>query len=178
MTNTRKKVQLKRRDVNNWDEADNALKDIAIIEQTILKDEAQYNKEEQERRSKMTAKHFPLVTEKQEIELGLEAFVVSHRSELGDKKSKVLKHGEVNFRVHPPSVAKNRGVTWAAVLDLVKASKKWAKKFIRTKEEINKDAIIAASNNDEIKAAELTAMGMSIEQKETFGYKPKLAVEG
>lgn len=178
MTNARKKVQLKRRDVNNWEEADKALKDIAVIDQTITKEEAHYNKDEQERRAKITAKHFPLRTEIQEIELGLEAFTVSHRSELGDKKSKTLKHGEVNFRVHPPSVTKSRGVTWAAVLDLVKASRKWAKKFIRTKEEVNKDAVIAAHNNSEIKDKELAAMGMAVEQKETFGYKTKLAVEG
>ncbi len=177
MTQTRKKVQLKRHDVNNWDEADVVLKEIAVIDETIRKGEAAYNAAEQERRAKLTAAHFPLREKKQEYELGLEAFTVAHRVELGDKKSKGLKHGEVNFRVHPPAVAKNRGVTWSAVLDLVKASKKWAKKFIRTKEEINKDAIIAAHSAGDIDGNELNTMGMAVTQKETFGYKTKLAVE-
>ena len=58
------------------------------------------------------------------------------------KKGKTvnLTTGEVSWRVRPPKVSL-RGVD--KVLELLKANKALSKKFVRVKEEINKDAILA-----------------------------------
>jgi len=174
----RTQVQVKRQPINSWDEADNALKEIAVIDETIKKEEAAYNEAEQEARAKLTTAHAPKLELKHEYELGLEDFVTAHRGDLGDKKTKKLKHGEVSFRLHPPAVKSSKGMTWAAVINLIGASKKWADKFLRVKKEINKDAIIAAHGAKTIKVQELTKLGMEIEQKESFGYDTSLAIGG
>jgi len=175
--NSRQKVNLKAEDVSSWDEADNALKELAVVDEYIRKEEATYNEEEQERRAKLTASLQPKRSRKQELEVGLERFVMANREEFKDKRSKRLKHGEVNFRIHPPSVRKDRRMTWAVVLDLIRASKKWAKSFLKIKEDADKDAIIKAHRNGEIDDTELQSLGLAVIQKETFGYKTDLAVK-
>lgn len=51
-----------------------------------------------------------------------------------------LTTGEVSWRVRPPKVSL-RGVD--KVLEMLKANKALSKKFVRVKEEVNKDAILA-----------------------------------
>ncbi len=174
---TRKQVNLPRREISTWEEADQALKDIAILEEQMNKEIAAYNQEEQERRARLTARHAPLQAQILAIELGLESFAKAHREEFQDKRTKQLKHGELSFRLHPPAVERLKGMTWLAVLELVRRAPKWSEKFIRIKEELNKDAIIALYSSNEISANELASLGITVEQKESFGYKTKLAIE-
>lgn len=173
----RRRVLIEKANINTFEEADDALKNIAVLESLTEKLEASYNAREQEARAKLTAETQPKRNEIKKLELGLEAFALANRSEFVDKKTKFLKHGSLNFRIHPPAVGKLTGVTWKAVVELTKAAAKWKKKFIRTTEAINKDAVLAAANAGEIKEPALQGLGMTIERKETFGYETKLAIE-
>lgn len=173
----RTRVELDKTKIESWKEADKVLKEIAVRFSQIQKDENEYNEREQALRAEMTAKHAPLRDEIQAYELGLEDFCNEHRSDFGDRKSKELSHGIVNFRLHPPSVQKIKGVTWDAAINLIKASRKWLERFVRIKEDVDKDAVLAAHANSEITPAELYQLGMAIEQKESFGYELKLAVD-
>jgi phage host-nuclease inhibitor protein Gam len=170
-------VKLDKIKVENWKEADKVLKEIAIMVSEIQKEENAYNEREQALRAEMTAKYAPMKEKIQEYELGLEDFCIEHRDDFGDKKSKELSHGTVNFRTHPPSVQKIKGVTWDAVINLIKRSKKWVSSFVRIKEDVDKDAVLAATANKTINASELYGLGMAIEQKESFGYELKLAID-
>lgn len=95
---------------------------------------------------------------------GVATYCEAHRDELtkgGKTKTAKLATGEVSWRMRPPSV-NVRGL--ATVLDLLKRLK--LDRFIRVKEEIDKDAILAERNAiDGIK-------GLSISQKEDFVIKP------
>lgn len=172
----RNHVEVARRQVKNWDEADTALKDIAVIDLQIQKEEAEYNKAEQERRAKVTEKHAPLKEEKQKIEVGLENFVTAHRADLGDKKSKRLAHGTVSYRLHPPVVATIKGMTQKAAAAIISRSRKWKDKFLRITIGLNKSAIATAYSAGDIKAPELEKFGITVEQKESFGYDPDYAI--
>jgi len=173
-----KRIQIQKNyeKVTSWEDADSCLKRIAVMTASIQKDEAEYNKKEQELRNTLTIKHAPMREQIQSLGLGLEDFCKEHRADFGDKKSKEMKHGIVSFRIHPPSVEKLKGITWAGVIELIRQSKKWASRFIRVKEDVNKEAIITANANGDIKQDELKAIMLDIIQHETFGYELKFAV--
>ncbi len=156
---------------NNWDEVDKALEEIAIIDETNNKKMADYRKKEQERWSKITKEQQPSLDRKKELEQSLEEFAWLHKEELGEHKSKQLNHGKIFFRSTPPAVNTITGFTWEKVFRLIKNSKKWAERFIKIKEDIDKIEIKKASGHGDISNKELTALGITIETSEKFGYE-------
>lgn len=94
---------------------------------------------------------------------GVQVWCEAHRSELlkGDAKTAAFPAGEVQWRVRPPRCA-IRGAE--AVLDTLR--RLGLARFIRAKEEINKDAIL--NEPDAVKGV----AGISIEQGEDFVIKP------
>ncbi len=106
-----------------------------------------------------------------ELQKGIQTWCEAHRAELTDSKTKTanLVTGEVSWRQRPPSVT-IRGKD--AVLDSLRSL--GLMQFIRTKEEINKDAML---NEPDIAAS---VAGVSIKTGvEDFVIKPfEQAVEG
>jgi phage host-nuclease inhibitor protein Gam len=94
---------------------------------------------------------------------GVQTWCEAHRPELlkGDAKTAQFPSGEVQWRVRPPSV-RISGVD--AVMDLLR--RKGLERFLRTKEEINKEAILAEP------AAVAKVPGIRIDQAEDFVIKP------
>lgn len=95
---------------------------------------------------------------------GVQLYCEAHRDELtkqGKTKTHTFASGEVKWRMRPPSVVVRGG---DAVLDLLKSLK--LSRFIRTKEEVNKDAILADP------AAVDGVKGISIRQAEDFVVQP------
>lgn len=164
--------------IGDWDEADECLEELGKIDAIISKEEAEYNAKEQERRQVIITKHAPLKAKKEELELYLKNFVMAHKADFGDKKSKTLPNGEVSLKLSPPAIIKNKRLSWAEVLEMIKGTAKFAKMFIRKTENINKPAVISAYQSKQITDAELIKYGMSIEQKENFAYKLKTALGG
>ena len=74
----------------------------------------------------------------------LEAYAKEQKATWKDKSMEML-HTIIGFRTNPRKVDKKKGFTWDAVLELMQKSKV-AKAFIRTKEEINKEAILGCEN--------------------------------
>ena len=100
----------------------------------------------------------------QALSKGVQTWCEAHRGELtqdGKTKTAALASGEVKWRTRPPSVAV-RGME--AVIDLLKRMK--LQKFIRVKEEVNKDAILADPE------AVREVKGITITQKEDFVIVP------
>ena len=88
----------------------------------------------------------------------------ANRSELtrdGKIKTVGLASGKILWRMNPPSVSIRKA---EQVLDALKSL--GLGKFIRNKEEINKDAILESP--DEVRGVK----GISIDQKEIFGIEP------
>lgn len=87
-----------------------------------------------------------------------------------DAKTVNLITGEVSWRMNPPSVAFKRGIKVDEIIAHLKQLK-LAKLFVRTKEEVNKEAILAA---DDKTKAKLTAAGTIkiVDDSETFSVTP------
>lgn len=74
-------------------------------------------------------------------------------------------HGTVGFRTTPPALKNRKGFTWAAVLELVKVK---LPTYVRTKEELDKESLLAARNTDEVSKL-FPSIGVEVVQSETFG---------
>ena len=102
----------------------------------------------------------------------LEVFAKEQKANWGKKKSMELVHCVVGFRTGNPTVTKAKKFTWDAVLELVKKKPTLAKLFIRTKEELDKEAILAEKNPAVLgKLAE--DCFITVEQEEKFYVEPK-----
>jgi len=184
----RKQVKDKARSIENWTEAEAAMAEYAVMETSIEREEAAYNHDEQKRREKLTEKHSPLRESMAEIEQGMKAFCVKNRSDFGGKQTKELTHADVGFRLGPPKVERAKGFTFDGVVDLLKqAPEDMRGLFIRTKDELNKEAIIANNARAADPAADPSTyvspdilreqFRVFVTQEETFGITVKKAVE-
>ena len=103
----------------------------------------------------------------------LRAWAESNPTEFGKKKSIEFLAGTLGFRTGTPKLALlSRAWNWDKVLATLKANLKF-KPFIRTKEEVDKDAIIGTitSIKDGWDGAEI---GVKVVQDESFYVEPKL----
>lgn len=95
---------------------------------------------------------------------GVQTYCEAHRDELtkgGKTKTAKLASGEVSWRMRPPSVMV-RGM--AAVVEALKKLK--LSRYIRTKEELDKEAVLA--DPDGVEAIK----GITVSQREDFVIKP------
>lgn len=110
-----------------------------------------------------------LTERKQEAFEVLQVWAENNRDDFGKKKSIDLTHGVVGFRTGTPKLKTRKGFTWESCLQLVKT---FMPTYIRTKEEIAKDALLADRNTPEI-AAQFNQIGVMVDQDETFFVEPK-----
>ncbi len=172
----RKTVKVAAVQISSWDEADTALRELSIKRTKVQKAIADYNEKEQSRRAHLASEIAPIEQDIEAYELGLKNFAATKRLEFGKTKSRTLMHGILGFRNDPPSIKQIKGITVDAAIKLVKASK-WAWRFIRQKDELNKEEILAAIAAKDLTLEELTPLGLSRHQEEQFFYELKLAVE-
>lgn len=84
-----------------------------------------------------------------------------------DRRSIELPHATIGYRTGQPAAKTKRGWTWSAVLEAIK-DRKWTE-FLRVKEEVNKDALVAARDQTD----RLDKIGVVIDQAERFFIEPK-----
>lgn len=84
-------------------------------------------------------------------------------------KSFDLAHGTAGFRTNPPKLDKKKGFTWEAITQLLK---KHFPALVRTKEEPNKETLIAMRDTPEFEAVTEKCY-ITIVQDETFFIKVK-----
>jgi phage host-nuclease inhibitor protein Gam len=99
--------------------------------------------------------------------LEIEAWATAHQADFGERKSLELLHGKIGWRITPPALKPLRGQTWASVLELLRA--RGRTEFIRTTETVNKDALLAARETENLKQ-----YGCRHVQEEEFFVEPKL----
>lgn len=112
----------------------------------------------------------------------LQTYAVENQSELfAKRKSLEMTHGVIGFRTGQPKCKTARGTTWADALELVKDR---LPNYIRTKEEVDKDRLLADRNlpcrrDDEPEEAarpllhEMALCGILVVQEESFFVEPK-----
>ncbi len=101
----------------------------------------------------------------------LEAYANEQKGNWGKKKSFELLHSIIGFRTGTPSVCKSKKVTWEFITEQLAKTKDMLC-FVRTKQEINKEAILAEQDENVLKRLKEDFM-VEIEQKESFYVQPK-----
>ena len=94
-----------------------------------------------------------------------------------DRKSVQWVMGKIGFRTDTPSLATvGRSITWAKVLGIILGKR--LRKFIRTKIEVDKDAILARCGTKDkptkFQTETLPALGLRLVQEEQFYVEPDL----
>lgn len=150
----------------SFEQAQQASEQFAIQRNKLDKIEAKMNEEI----NKVKAKYKEYISEIQEqleepMEV-LEVFAKEQQSSWGKKKSMELLHTIIGFRTGQPKVVKDKKFTWDAVLELMKKNRVF-KGFIRTTEEINKEAILSEKNEAVLNQLKEEAY-VSIDQDEKF----------
>lgn len=108
------------------------------------------------------------LTEKTEL---ARAWAEANPAEFKGLKSLELTHGTVGFRAST-KVKTLAGWTVAKIIAALKAKFAFPDEYIRTKEELNKEALIA--HRDAIPADELRLVGVKIVQDESFFIDPNI----
>lgn len=158
--------------LRSFEEVDHALLELGRHEAKIQHDEAVLNDEIQKSRDAFDQKSNTARQKAQAIRSEVEAFCILNKDEFEKVRSRELIHGIVSFRTAPPNVALlNRKYNYKTVLELLKKLR--LSKYIRTKEEVDKETILAASADKEISDEKLAAVGLKIDQSEVFAISIK-----
>lgn len=156
--------------IKNFDDVNNALKEIAKYDSFISEQEIKMNEKINELKSRYEDETADARAKKLALEKELEKFCKQNKNEFGSQKSKTLLFGKIFFRTTPPKVCLlNRKYTITTAIEL--ASKLFRDKYIRIKKELDKDAILASYAAKEIDDERLAAIGLKIDQQEKFGYE-------
>jgi len=91
------------------------------------------------------------------------AWADAHPEEFATRKSIVMVHGTLGYRIGQPALKTIRGITWDKVLALLKAA---FPAYVRVKEEIDREAILA--DRESLGSDALAATGLRVEQAERF----------
>ncbi len=99
------------------------------------------------------------------------AWAEAHPAEFKGAKSLEMLHGTVGWRLDNPSLKTISGWTWDRVLEKIKGMANLLQ-YVRTKEEVNKQALIA--DREGMGPDMLRLIGVKVVQEETFFVEPKL----
>lgn len=97
----------------------------------------------------------------------IHAWAERHPEDFGGRKSLQMLHGVIGWRTTPPAIKPAKGFTWPAVLERLLGLGRL--EFIRTKQEPNKEALLAARESEDLKA-----MYMQVIQDDEFFVEPAL----
>lgn len=161
----------------SWAEVDDALRQIREINARVAKAEAAANTARAAADAKLAeATGQDLITRKR-LEKDMEEYCTAQLPEM-TARSRKLNHGTISFTASK-EVAQAKGMTWAAVLELMlapvrdaltKVQEKLGKRFVRVKTEVDKAAIAAAYQSRQITDAKLSELGIQMVDKDNFGY--------
>lgn len=166
-------AKTKKKTITNvsFDDAQQASEQFAVSSNKLAKIEAKMNEEINKVKSKYQDEITDLKVDMEEPVEVLEVFAKEQKDTWGKKKSFEMLHCTIGFRTGMPKVDKSKKFTWDAVVELMKRSKAF-KGFIRTKDEINKDAILA-EKNEEVLAALKDECYVEVVQDESFYVEAK-----
>ena len=164
-TAKRVKVAITLPTVNSLEEADVMLSEIATRKRSLELIKAGLNESVDALKVKAAAEIAPLSQEVEVLEQALARFVEANKDTLFAKtKSRALTFGEIGFRTSTKAALLNRKWTWERVLAALKDK---ALGCIRTKEEVDKDALRA------LKPEDLEAVGVKLHKDDGFYYELK-----
>jgi phage host-nuclease inhibitor protein Gam len=147
------------------EDVDDSLKNIGYINARIKAAEAVMNEQQltiQQRYEETTRTDRE---EKLRLEKEIELYCMSNRDAFGNSKLMRLNFGEVAFRLSTASLRTLKGYTWDSVMRMLK--KLNMTQYIRTKEEVDKEALKAQLTDTK----DFAQIGLTLTQSESFYYE-------
>ena len=158
--------------IKTFDDVEPALLELGKSEASIAKTEAAMNEKLQNIRGKFELDTAADRANKELIAQRLEAFAVANKAEFAKERSRMFIHGSIGFRTNPPKVTLlNKKYNLKTAIELLK--KIFPGSYVREKEEINKEAILTDYAGKTIDDSKLAAVGLKVDQDETFTYDIK-----
>jgi phage host-nuclease inhibitor protein Gam len=167
-----KKDRIKKKVIANvtLEQAQEASEQYTTKTTALSKLEAEMNAEINEVKSKYQDDITELMEALEDPTETLQVYATEQRANWGKKKSVQLLHTVIGFRSGNPKVDKKKSFTWDAITILVK---KCLPEFVRTKDELNKEAILALKPTDKKLEKLKDQCFISIGQDETFYVEAK-----
>lgn len=156
--------------IKNFDDADKALFEIAQHETFIVKKEAAMNEKINKIKEQFEAEVKERKESKDSLINDLMQFALLNKSEFQKQRSRNLQFGKLGFRNAPPKVTQlNRKYTVKTSIELIK--KIFSGTYLRKKEELDKDRILADYSTEILSDDKLAAIGLKVDQEENFTYE-------
>jgi len=162
---------LARRNVTNtapalksWTGADDALAEIRALDAKIDAKEAAKAEALQALQQTHDRDILPLVEKRDALGKAIEDYVTMHQDDLVDRRSKMLNHGTVGFRLGQPAVKAQKGWTLKKAVEALEIAKK--RVWIAVKKSVDKVRIL----KDKPDADVLKKFGLEIVQEERVYY--------
>lgn len=153
--------------VKSWEEVDKLLLEYAKLESFLTETEADLNRKLQSVRDEFAKVTANQAARYNQIQNDIQQFALSQKHEFEKSRCKEFPYAKIGFRYGKQQVATlNRKYNWDIVIKLVKQV--FGKAYIRLKEELNKEQILADYTKNKITDKDVAACGMKIEQKENF----------
>lgn len=151
----------------SYEDVNNSLFDIAKDESFVAKKEAEMNTQIQKIKDKYDEETESQRKRIADLKKKIESFCTSNKGDFLKQRSQVLTHGVIGFRNNPPKVVQlNKKWTVKSSLEFLK--KLFNGKYVRSKDEVNKDQILADYASSVIDDSKLAAVGLRIDNDETF----------
>lgn len=144
--------------------AEAILGDFAEADAKLQKIQAEKDIKITEIRDKYADKEAGLADIKQKCLEKLQHFAQSSPEYFNAKKSLDFAHGKIGFRTGTPALKTLKGYTWPSITNLLQ---EFLPEFVRTKTEPDKEALLAARDQQEV-YEKFTKCGIKVEQSETF----------
>lgn len=156
--------------LQSFTDVDIHLRELAKLESRITTEEARMNEKINKIKEEFEEKTSDDRARKSLLESEVESFCAANKKEFDKSRTKKLTFGEVFFRMTTPKVNQlNRKFTVKTTIEFLK--KLYKTKYIRIKEEINKDKILEDYNAEKLDDSKIAAVGLRIDQEDRFGYK-------
>jgi phage host-nuclease inhibitor protein Gam len=101
-------------------------------------------------------------------------WATSHPAAFGRRKSIDFTHAVIGFRTGPPKLKIAPKSRWDQMLEILRGTR-WGAAYIRVKEEINKEQIIADVTAQVLSETDLKKVGAEVVQEELFYVEPKFS---
>lgn len=150
--------------LRNWEDVDCALREIGEINGRVAIAKAKANKIIKTQRDRLKATTQDDLVRKEMLSQYIREYADYHKQEFSNKRHRKVNHGAIGYRETSKVVVRPK-YTMEQVLALTKAARK--KRFIRTRCELDKEAIHAAN----LAADDLEKLGIAIATTDKFWYR-------
>jgi len=161
--------------LETWEAVNAALLRIKQTEADVARLQGRLDKGTANLQQRYSPQIDPLQADLKELAEAVGDFVFAHRKELsqeGESRSVLLEAGRVGLKLSPAKLSIPKKLTWAKVLDAIKEMpKSLREKFIRTKETLDKEALMAAIEKGAVDEDQRRILGVSITQDEIAYYE-------